>query len=233
MRRRNCEGSPAPRSLERSSIAHSGWEFQCVQAPIFSTNQLFLLGRQLANPHSNTGDLIPFCVHGATRSLKPCTCGAALVMGVRMHMPESVFGDNLVELVHAQSGVRIRFTALAALRAWARSSIEKGSRSLRVPPGQLPQWKARLRAARARETIDYDWTFCCDDFVGTCESTGVSDGGNAQRETLGTIFGQVGAQGVSSQSTEPPPAWTAHTGEALAPTGAAGTLLRRTEPIIW
>ena len=123
MRRRNCEGSPAPRSLERSSIAHSGWEFRCVQAPIFSTNQLFLLGRQLANPHSNTGDLIPFCVHGATRSLKPCTCGAALVMGVRMHMPESVFGDNLVELVHAQSGVRIRFTALAALRAWARSSI--------------------------------------------------------------------------------------------------------------
>ena len=80
-------------------FSHAGWEFRCVSAPISGVHKLLALGRQLASPYVDSEDAgapLPFCVHGATRSLKPCTCGSALVMGVRMHMPDAVFGDNVL-----------------------------------------------------------------------------------------------------------------------------------------
>ena len=80
--------------------------------------ELLALARRLADPYT-PGDTqsLPFCVHGATRSLKPCVCGSALVMGVRMHLPEKVFGGSWVELSHAPSAVHLAFEPLAALAA--------------------------------------------------------------------------------------------------------------------
>mmetsp|Transcript_2097 Transcript_2097/g.7300 ORF Transcript_2097/g.7300 Transcript_2097/m.7300 type:complete len:355 (+) Transcript_2097:18-1082(+) len=52
-------------------------------------------------------------------------CGCVLVVfsGVRMHLPEKVFGGSWVELSHAPSAVHLAFEPLAALAAWARASL--------------------------------------------------------------------------------------------------------------
>ena len=97
-------------------FSHAGWEFRSSSGPISGVHELLALSRVLADPYPGDGQPLPFCVHGATRSLKPCTCGSALVMGVRMHMPDAVFGDNVLQLRHAASGVVVDFGALDALR---------------------------------------------------------------------------------------------------------------------
>ena len=54
-----------------------------------------------------------------------------------MHLPQMVFGDNFLELVHEATGVKIHFNALDALRGWRQESL---------PPVQIPaaaKWKSR------------------------------------------------------------------------------------------
>ena len=41
------------------------------------------LSTRLGNPYQSDYE-VPFCVPGSVGSLKPCACGSALVMGVRM-----------------------------------------------------------------------------------------------------------------------------------------------------
>ena len=171
---------PGNAAFSRDSFSHAGWEFRSVSAPISGVHKLLALGRQLANPYDDSegdGVPLPFCVHGATRSLKPCTCGSALVMGVRMHMPDAVFGDNVLQLRHAASGVVVDFGALDALRAWARDSVEQGSRSVKAPPARLPQWEERMRSARRATSTDVDWTFCCQDYIGEVHRAEAEAGG--------------------------------------------------------
>jgi hypothetical protein len=171
---------PGKAAFSQDRFAHAGWEFRSVSAPISGVHKLLALGRQLSSPYAdNEGDgaPLPFCVHGATRSLKPCTCGSALVMGVRMHMPDAVFGDNVLQLRHAASGVVVNFGALDALRARARDSVEQGSRSVKAPPARLPQWEERMRSARRATSTDVDWTFCCHDYIGEVHRAEAEAGG--------------------------------------------------------
>lgn len=61
-----------------------------------------------------------------------------------MHLPQMVFGDNFLELVHEASGVKIHFNALDALREWRQESL---------PPVQIPaaaKWKFRTYGLLAR-----------------------------------------------------------------------------------
>ena len=54
-----------------------------------------------------------------------------------VHLPEMVFGDNSLELVHEATGVKIHFNALDALRGWRQESL---------PPVEVPaaaKWKFR------------------------------------------------------------------------------------------
>lgn len=54
-----------------------------------------------------------------------------------IHLPEMVFGDNSLELVHEAIGGKIHFNALDALRGWRQESL---------PPVQIPaaaKWKFR------------------------------------------------------------------------------------------
>ena len=65
---------PGQAAFSRDSFSHAGWEFRSVSAPISGVHKLLALGRQLANPYDDSegdGVPLPFCVHGATRSLKP------------------------------------------------------------------------------------------------------------------------------------------------------------------
>ena len=113
-----------PRKPRDQTFSSRGWSFKATSLPIDGAPALLALGRRLADPYS-AGDAQtnPFCVHGATRSLKPCMCGSALVMGVRMHLPEAVFGSNRLVIEHEASGFRLAFTAEGALRCWARDSV--------------------------------------------------------------------------------------------------------------
>lgn len=54
-----------------------------------------------------------------------------------MHLPEMVFGDNSLELVHEATGIKLHFNALDALRGWRQEGL---------PPVEVPaaaKWKFR------------------------------------------------------------------------------------------
>jgi type 2A phosphatase activator TIP41 len=53
------------------------------------------------------------------------------------HLPEMVFGDSLLELIHNASGIRVHFNAYDALREWKKEAL---------PPVEVPaaaKWKNR------------------------------------------------------------------------------------------
>lgn len=54
-----------------------------------------------------------------------------------MHLPEMVFGDNSLELVHEATGIKLHFNAFDALRGWRQEGL---------PPVEVPaaaKWKFR------------------------------------------------------------------------------------------
>lgn len=68
------------------------------------------------------------------------------------HLPEMVFGDSSLELVHKASGIRISFNAFDALRSWKKEAL---------PPVEVPaaaQWKIRSKPSQ-EIVLDYDYTF--------------------------------------------------------------------------
>ena len=53
------------------------------------------------------------------------------------HLPEMVFGESFLSLQHAQTGARLHFNALDALKAWKQEAL---------PPVEVPaaaKWKFR------------------------------------------------------------------------------------------
>ena len=53
------------------------------------------------------------------------------------HLPEMVFGESFVSIQNAQTGVKLHFNALDALKAWKQEAL---------PPVQVPaaaKWKFR------------------------------------------------------------------------------------------
>jgi len=210
-----------PDEQQHNDFALNGWNFSYASAAISGLDSLLALSRRLADPYSpGEAQCRPFCVHGGvTRSLKPCACGSALVMGVPMHMPEAIFGSNHLTLTHAASGMAIRFSPEGALRSWARGSFEHGSRSVRVPDAARPAWRDNKLSAGA---LDVDWLFNCDDYIGddvrlpaAAAAAAPADGGGEPREAAG----RAAPEGSG---------WRAHSGD-----GIDWELLRRREPILW
>ena len=237
---------PAPRSSQTSV---SGWEFSSTSGPISGAPQLLALGRRLADPYvDGDAQMSPFCVHGATRSLKPCMCGSALVMGVRMHLPEAVFGDNSLVITHRESGFTLAFTAEGALKCWARDSVkgDHDSSSVRCAPAELPVWRKRMVASTMRTSTAVDWTFCCADYAGDeprAEDARIASAAAtfccaAAPQQSGVMGGLVGFGSTSSTSAQkkaararvvqPVPAWRPHRGAGLDM-----DLLRQREEILW
>ena len=73
--------------FDTSEATVNGWSFSCESSHISGNPGLLALSRELADPYVPAGEAAvhPFCVHGSSRSLKPCMCGSALVMGINMH----------------------------------------------------------------------------------------------------------------------------------------------------
>ena len=56
------------------------------------------------------------------------------------HLPEMVFGDSSLELIHKASGIHIHFNAFDALHEWKKEAL---------PPVEVPaaaKWKNRRSA---------------------------------------------------------------------------------------
>ena len=64
-------------------ITVGGWRIESSEDHILGSRELLLLSTRLGNPYQSQFE-VPFCVPGSLGSLKPCSCGSALVMGVRM-----------------------------------------------------------------------------------------------------------------------------------------------------
>ena len=216
--------------MPRDSFSASGWAFASASGPIDGTPQLLALGRRLSDPYSpGDAQITPFCVHGATRSLKPCMCGSALVMGVRMHLPEAVFGGNRLVLTHIDSGFRIAFTAEGALKCWARDSVVGDHVTARVAPAELPVWRQRMLASTLRTSTAVDWTFCCAQYGG--DAAGLVDDASATDEPCTScttaqmpslpppamvMSGLVGLQSVTASGQRPKRETSASGDEACA-----------------
>ena len=228
---------PAHRKA-RSEAEFSGWSFSSNTSHISGKSGLLALSRRLSDPYTpGDGQSLPFCVQGSTRSLKPCTCGSALVMGLEMHIPEAVYGSNYLTIKHIQSGLTISFDAEDALRRWAIGSIEQGA-SLLVPAAQLPVWSELMTTQRARSAADVDWTFCCSDYAGAFQLP-TEDASPTAVEGGFRLLGQV-TSGVmeptlaaSQHACLPPLPWTTHDGPGFESSGPIGRLLRKREPILW
>ena len=52
-----------------------------------------------------------------------CGCTTIVFGGLRMQMPEKIFGNNWFELQHAERGVAISFDCAGALQRWALGSL--------------------------------------------------------------------------------------------------------------
>jgi len=88
-------------------------------------------------------------------------------MGINMHMPEAVFGQNCLLITHQKTGRTLSFHVEDALRIWAKQSVEDGSRNLLCPPAQLRSWQKRMVQAKLKTTVDVDWTFDCKGYSGS------------------------------------------------------------------
>lgn len=228
------------------------WTFEATLAPIAARHKLLALARRLADPYA-PGDTAPYpyCVKGATRSLKPCTCGSALVMGVKMHLPDATFADNHLTITHTPTKTTFTFRAEDALAHWARHSLEHGSRALRVAAAKLPAWERQLAEAEKRSSIDYDWTFGVADYAGRVTTSSASTAVATSAATSPACAARAAPCALAGCSivslgrfvpqveplvAPPPPlavSWTPHRGPGLGPMSPHMPMLLARDPILW
>lgn len=68
------------------------------------------------------------------------------------HLPEMVFGESSLFLLHEHSGIKLYFNAFDALKGWKLESL---------PPVEVPaaaKWKFRSKPSQ-QVILDYDYTF--------------------------------------------------------------------------
>ena len=135
------------------------WRISSLKRPILDKGELLKSARIMADPYRGGRLRHPFCVAGRLPSVVQCTCGAALVLGTRMHLPEIVFGNSWLELEHAPSSCAIRFDAIGALLSWVVSSLEgEADMALQVPVAQSEYWSSGGLAGGSSRQV-WDWTY--------------------------------------------------------------------------
>ena len=75
---------------------------------------------------SEDGQELPWAVRGEVPledESSSCGCTVAVMRGVRMHLPEKVFGGNWLELHHEPTGFHLGWDPLSALQTWAREAL--------------------------------------------------------------------------------------------------------------
>ena len=91
------------------------------------------------------------CVHGKILSTEQMYAWKReLNLYGGQHIPEALFGESSLELRHDATGVRVRFTALEALRAW--NSLQLSADNVRVQ-------RSKGISAKYEIESDYDFTY--------------------------------------------------------------------------
>ena len=100
-----------------------------------------------------------------------CGCTTIVFGGLRMQMPEKIFGNNWLELRHADSKIAFCFDCMGALRRWALLSLDLVDDRRSAKPGVWSGWTcdtAKLREAWKQsawgESTNYsrreEWDWC-------------------------------------------------------------------------
>ena len=104
-----------------------------------------------------------WCVEAAPHrrhSCRSCRCYCIAEPRCRcrpQHLPEGVFGENWLHMVHEESGVCVRFDVAGALMKWVLLSCEHGSGGLKVMAASVGGWAEEWPAMF--QTQEYDWTY--------------------------------------------------------------------------
>ena len=103
-----------------------------------------------------------------------CGCTVVVFGGVRMQLPDKVFGRNWLEMHHAASGVMLSFDCISALQRWAQLSLllidearsgqaSWSGRTCDVEElrsvWQASEWASSTHFSRREE---WDWSYRCD-----------------------------------------------------------------------
>ena len=96
-------------------------------------------------------------------------CAMVVVSGVRMHLPEKLFGRNWFELHHEPTGTSLAFDAMGALESWADLStraLDERRAGRTAWSGKSADrldraaWEARWdSSATLQRREEYDWTY--------------------------------------------------------------------------
>ena len=124
-----------------------------------------------------------------------CGCTTVVFGGVRMQMPEKIFGNNWLELRHAERSLAIGFDCAGALRRWAQLSLELVDDRRAGKPDVWSGWTCD--AAKLRETWEqsawggitqysrreeWDWAYRTD-YTGAARAGAGAAGGCARAAT--------------------------------------------------
>ena len=107
---------------------------------------------------------------GAIRELKVRLQEGASTDEQLPRLPEAIFLNNKLSMVHEASGHKVTFDAEGALLQWLNNSLVNGSGGLTIPAASLGSWKEKLdkQAQHAGDTPgrrDWDWIASCIAFV--------------------------------------------------------------------
>lgn len=165
-------------------FAVNGWRFESESRPILNSKEIDALTEQLL-------------AEGLQCTVPP--------------MPEAIFGNSRLTIIHDATGRTFSFDAAGAIFCWVRESAHKGSGGLRVTTANLPAWKQVACDKALGSATDYDWTFTTD----YCGSTG-------------SAYGMSDVPDADPGKTAPVSQWSAHQGSGLD----MALLSRRDVPIL-
>ncbi|KAL2609149.1 hypothetical protein R1flu_027722 [Riccia fluitans] len=89
------------------------------------------------------------------------------------HLPEMLFGNSSLELIHEATGIKVHFNALDALRGWKKEGLPP------VEVSAAAKWKFASKPSQ-QVILDYDYTFttpyCGSECLEPCAQTSLPTG---------------------------------------------------------
>ena len=244
--------APVKRSAKAKAAAETlriggGWTLRESRSPALGKAASRAFARAVRSAVvSEKGHEIPWAVRGEVPledESSGCGCTVAVMRGVKMHLPEKLFGGNWLELHHEPTGFHLGWDPLSALQTWAREAltsldIKRGGGTVwtgwAFDADQLEQawldsaWSSQSTYSRREE---WDWSFRTTyggevgrgaEGVGACERRvaqrcqhGLIRAGLPKLPGMGMGAGASAGEGGEA-SGAPPPEWIECSPDAMA-----------------
>ncbi|RWV87404.1 hypothetical protein GW17_00050597, partial [Ensete ventricosum] len=134
----------------RRGLRLKGWHIESIKRPILGS----LARQEYVDPS-------PLTPHPRTSLNCSCSCNSLEEKLGTSHLPEMVFGDSSLFLLHVGTGIKLHFNAFDALKGWMQEAL---------PPVEVPaaaKWKfRRTRFAISTFTAWYGW------YIPVCQVAG-------------------------------------------------------------